>query len=235
MRRSVWLWLGLLAAAVVAIAGARGWLTPGVRDFATWAGGNRAARAALVTVQRVACPGAPFVLPADGWVGLLYADPRGPYSALRRHQGIDIFVDRDLPLGTQPVYAVADGYITRERDWVATLIQRIPSNPLNPDEQIWVYYTHMADEAGNDFIVDAFERGTYQQFVTQGTLLGYIGSYDGNVPSQIWPHLHLSIVRDAGGRYLNEAEIANTLDPSPFFGMPMHYAGRSGGALACLP
>ena len=41
----------------------------------------------------------------------------------------------------------------------------------------------MADEQGNDFIEPAFERGVSEVFVEQGTLLGYVGNYDGNMQS----------------------------------------------------
>ncbi|MDT8306823.1 MAG: hypothetical protein RRC07_12885, partial [Anaerolineae bacterium] len=115
---------------------------PAGRRFLQWWQGNDATRAALVTVQRDACPGAPFILPSDGFVGLLYADPRGPYSARSPHQGIDIFSNSDP--GVTPVYAAADGYVTRDSTWVSSLIQRIPDDPLNPGRQIWLYYTHMA-------------------------------------------------------------------------------------------
>jgi hypothetical protein len=35
-------------------------------------------------------------------------------------------------------------------------------------------------------------------------------------------HLHFSVVRDQGGRWLNELEIRNTLDPSPYLGLPLN-------------
>lgn len=196
---------------------------PRGRSFLQWATGDAAVRQSLLTVQRDACPGAPFILPADGFIGLLYGDPRGPYSAARPHQGIDIFSQGEP--GVTPVYAAYDGYITREPDWRSTLIQRVPDDPLQPGRQIWLYYTHMADRDGNDFIVPAFRPGTRELFVEQGTLLGYTGDYNGNSPRTVWVHLHFSIVRDSGdGRYLNELEFANTLDPSPYLGMPLHYA-----------
>ncbi len=179
-------------------------------------------RDSLATQQLERCPNAPFLIPAEGYIGLYYNDPSRPYSQARRHQGVDIFTDE--PIGTQPVYAVYDGYITHRWDWQSAVIQRIPSDPLNPGQQIWVYYTHMADENGNDFIEPAFDYGASEVFVTKGTLIGYIGNYDGNQPSRIHPHLHLSIVKDNGrGTYLNELEIANTLDPSPYLGLAAGY------------
>lgn len=209
---------------------------PRNRVFLQWLRGSAAERNVLITVQRDACPGAPFVLPADGFVGLLYGDPRGPYSASSPHQGIDIFsADRDVP-GLVPVYAAYDGFVSREADWQSTLIQRVPEDPLEPGRQIWLYYTHMADREGNDFIESAFAPGTREQFVEQGTLLGYTGNYNGNSPRGIWVHLHFSIVLDDGhGRYLNELEFANTVDPSPYLGLPLDYncSAAEIGALTC--
>jgi peptidoglycan LD-endopeptidase LytH len=196
---------------------------PHGRSFLQWATGDTAVRQSLVTVQREACPGAPFILPADGFIGLLYGDPRGPYSAARPHQGIDIFSEGEP--GVTPVYAAYDGYISREPEWCSTLIQRVPDDPLDAGRQIWLYYTHLADRAGNDFIVEAFPPGARELFVEQGTLLGYTGDYNGNSPRTVWVHLHFSIVQDSGdGRYLNELDFANTIDPSPYLGMAVNYA-----------
>lgn len=196
--------------------------TPQGRRFLQWWTGNDATRAALVTVQREACPGAPFILPADGFIGLLYADPRGPYSRSAPHQGIDIFSNG--PSGQTPVYAAYDGYITREPGWVSTLIQRVPEDPLRPGRQIWLYYTHMADRDGNDFIEPAFQPGTREFFVKQGTLLGYAGDYNGNSPRTVSTHLHFSVVLDDGsGHYLNELQFENTLDPTPYLRLPVNY------------
>ncbi len=207
----------LLVSAIGMLFGPQG------ESFVLWAVGDEAARESLIVSQREACPGAPFVLPADGFIGLLYGSSGGPYSRANPHQGIDIFSsDRKTP-GLVPVYAAYDGYITREDDWRSTLIQRVPDDPLQAGRQIWLYYTHMADGDGDDFIVEAFRPGARELFVKQGTLLGYTGNYNGNSPRGIWVHLHFSIVKDDGaGRYLNELDFENTLDPSPYLGMPVN-------------
>ncbi|MCA9933500.1 MAG: M23 family metallopeptidase [Ardenticatenaceae bacterium] len=222
-------WLKIAALALIGTAVAYAAYTtlrtlndPRSQTFVQWASGSPADRASLITVQREACPDAPFILPADGFIGLLYADPRGPYSNSHPHQGIDIFSDAEP--GLTPVYAAYDGYITREANWKSSLIQRVPDDPLHPGQQIWLYYTHMADRAGNDFIEDAFAPGTHEFFVGQGTLLGYTGDYNGSSPRTVWTHLHFSVVRDDGnGRYTNELEFDNTLDPSPYLGMSLNY------------
>lgn len=198
---------------------------PRARQFMQWAGGDSEERAALVTVLRDPCPGAPFILPTDGYIGLLYADPNGPYSAAQPHQGIDIF--SNAAAGVMPVYAAYDGYISREAGWRSALIQRVPEDPLQPGRTIWLYYAHMADRDGNSFIEPGFPPGVSELFVPRGTLLGYTGDYNGGALRDIWVHLHFSIVLDDGrGRYTNELEFANTLDPSPYLGLPLNYACR---------
>jgi hypothetical protein len=207
--------LARLAITAFDFGGARG------RQFLQWGRGSEAERAALVTVQREPCPGAPFVLPSDGYVGLLYGDPNGPYSSAAPHQGIDIF--SNAPAGVVPVYAAYDGYITREDGWRSALIQRVPEDPVQSGRQIWLYYAHMADREGNSFIEPAFPPGVREVFVKRGTLLGYTGDYNGDSLRDIWVHLHFSIVRDDDGRYTNELEFANTIDPSSYLGLPVNY------------
>jgi hypothetical protein len=80
----------------------------------------------------------------------------------------------------------------------------------------------MADPDGNSYIVDAFPQGTNELFVAAGTLLGYQGNYSGNSLNPTGIHLHISIVKSAAdGSFMNETDIKNTLDPSPYFGFPL--------------
>lgn len=228
--------IALVVLAAVALFGANP-ADPRNQSFLQWRSGDSSARSSLIIAQREACPGAPFVLPSDGFIGLLYGDPRGPYSVANPHQGIDIFSD-GAP-GEVPVYAAYDGYVSREPGWQSTVIMRVPDDPLQPGRQIWLYYTHMADREGNNFIIDAIPPGTSELFVEQGTLLGYTGDYNGTSARDIWVHLHFSIVQDDGnGRYLNELEYTNTLDPSPYLGRDVNYVcadGSSGcGTAACI-
>jgi murein DD-endopeptidase MepM/ murein hydrolase activator NlpD len=190
--------------------------------FTRWWVGDEEERKALITVQHEPCPGAPFILPSEGYIGLLYGDPRGPYSDSHRHQGIDIFSDGDP--GQMPVYAAYDGYVSRDPGWVSAVILRVPDDPLNPGRQIWLYYTHMAPASGEgDFIEAAFDPDASEVFVEQGTLLGYTGNYSGSA-RPVGVHLHFSIVLDNGsGSYRNELEFNNTVDPSRYLGMPVNY------------
>jgi murein DD-endopeptidase MepM/ murein hydrolase activator NlpD len=180
-------------------------------------------RADLITrTDLQPCPGAPFILPSSGFTGLLWGDTRLPYSPIHRHSGLDIFGDGDI--GRVPVYAAHDGYLTRLPSWRSAVIIRHPHDPLEPSRQIWTYYAHMADEAGNTFIVDAFPPGSVEIPVERGTLLGYQGLYNGG-SGRVGLHLHFSIVRDNGsGRFLDETVIENTIDPSAYLGMRLNYA-----------
>ena len=175
------------------------------------------------------CGDAPFQFPTDGFIGFFWDDSFRPGH---RHQGIDIFGGQ-AP-GITPVYAAFDGYLSRQVDWKSTVIIRVPDDPLQPDRQIWVYYTHMADEEGNSFIDDAFPPGTREQFVKAGTLLGYQGNFSGTPDNPVGVHLHFSIVKDDGnGNYLNELKIGNTLDPSPYFGLELNAHNATEKAVRC--
>ena len=175
------------------------------------------------------CGDAPFIMPTTGMIGFIWDDSFRPGH---RHQGIDIFAGTDV--GETPIYAAYDGYLTRQSDWKSSLIIRIPSDPLNPENQIWTYYTHMADPSGNALISEAFPPGTAEKFVAAGTLLGTQGNYSGTPGNPTGVHLHFSIVKDDGnGQFLNELKIQNTLDPSPYFGMSLNANENENGIPLC--
>jgi len=164
------------------------------------------------------CGDAPFIMPTTGMIGFIWGDS---FRIGHSHSGLDIFSGTES--GVMPVYAAYDGYLTRMLDWKSSVIIRVPSDPLNPGQQIWTYYTHMADPSGKSFIVDEFPPGTKNVFIEAGTILGYQGNYSGTSGNPTGVHLHFSIVKDDGeGAFLNELEINNTLDPSPYFGLPLN-------------
>lgn len=176
------------------------------------------------------CKDAPFQFPTTGFIGYLWDDSFRPGH---RHQGLDIFAGTQP--GLTPVFSVMDGYLTRQADWKSTVIIRIPQDPLQPDRQIWTYYTHMADADGNSFIVTDFPAGTSELFIPSGTLLGYQGNYSGTADSPTGVHLHFSIVRDDGqGNYTNELDINNTIDPSPYFQIQLNAKKNPAEIPLCL-
>lgn len=175
------------------------------------------------------CNDAPFAMPTDGLIGFIWGDS---FRIGHSHQGIDIFAGMEA--GITPVYAAYDGYLTRLDDWKSSLIIRIPDDPLQPGRQIWTYYTHLADQTGDSYISEQFPPGTHEVPVKAGTFLGYQGNYSGTPNHPVGVHLHFSIVKDDGsGSFLNELEIKNTLDPSPYFGLDLNAKTNSDTIPVC--
>lgn len=177
------------------------------------------------------CGTAPFQMPTDGYIGYLWDDSFRPGH---RHSGLDIFGGGKV--GETAVYAAADGYLTRLPEWKSSLILRIPEDPLQPGRQIWTYYTHLANPLGRSLIVDDFPPGSEEVFVAAGTLLGYQGNFSGTPGAPVGVHLHFSIVLDDGaGKFLNELEIENTLDPSPYLGLDVNANSNLDQIPVCPP
>ena len=175
------------------------------------------------------CGSAPFIMPTDGLIGFLWDDS---FRIGHRHQGIDIFGGAQV--NQTPVIAAYSGYLTRLPDWKSTVIIRIPEDPLQPGRQIWTYYTHLAGPQGDSYISEQFPPGTYDQFVAAGELLGYQGNYSGTPGNPTGVHLHFSIVLDDGeGQFLNELDIENTLDPSPYLGLQLNANYQAPSAPVC--
>lgn len=171
----------------------------------------------------LAASAAPFLLPTSGYVGFLWDDS---FKFGERHQGIDTFGGAEA--GVTPVVAAYPGYLTRRPDWKSTVAIRIPSDPLQPGRQIWLYYTHMATPEGSPLIEAVFPPGSAEVYVEVGTLLGRQGNYSGDPNQPTGVHLHFSIVLDNGQGFLrNELNIRNTLDPSPYLGLQVN-ANRAG-------
>lgn len=180
-------------------------------------------------LQGTRCGDAPFILPTDGIIGYLWDDSFRPGH---RHQGLDIFGGKEI--GETPVIAAYEGYLSRLPDWTSSVIMRVPSDPLEPGRQIWLYYTHMADADGTSYIDEAFPRGTNEVLIPAGTLLGYQGNYSGDPFNPTGIHLHFSIVLDDGyGTFRNELEIENTLDPTPYLGMNLNAKVNQDGIPTC--
>ncbi len=181
------------------------------------------------------CQEAPFLIPTDAYIGFIWGDFFRPGHT---HQGLDLF--GGAAAGVTPVYAAYPGYLTRLDTWKSSLIIRIPEDPLQPNRQIWTYYTHMAATDGSSFIVPDFPPGSSEVLVEAGALLGYQGNYSGDPINPTGVHLHFSIVLDQGrstehplGWFRNELEVRNTLDPSPYFGLPLNAAQNPSAVPTC--
>jgi peptidoglycan LD-endopeptidase LytH len=176
------------------------------------------------------CGDAPFAFPTTGVIFGLWNQS---YRVGHTHAGLDIFPASEE--GVMAVYAAYPGYLTRKSDWSSTVIIRIPNDPLDSTRQIWTYYTHMASADGIESFVSAeFPQGTAEVFVEAGTFLGYQGTYSGNPSSPTGLHLHFSVVREENGIFLNELEIKNTYDPSPYFGFDVDHQTNQEDFPYCL-
>jgi len=194
--------------------GSRRWL-----DFSAFKQ-NRDDYAEILLLPGMLCGDAPFAFPTTGAIFGLWSQSYRPGHI---HAGLDIFSATEP--GATPVYAAYPGYLTRKADWISTVIIRHPNDPLEPGRQIWTYYTHMADDQGEEsFVSEDFPTGTAEVFVEAGQFLGYQGNYSGNPANPTGLHLHFSVVKDDGnGSFLNELEIKNTYDPSPYLNLAVNH------------
>lgn len=203
-------------------------LGPRIQRIGTWFA-DPAAHPGWQLEVGTRCGNAPMLIPTTGFIGVGWRDGLWP---IYQHSGFDFF----SPAGADnvtPNIAAYDGYLTREEDWLSTVIIRHPDfpafegSPLEPGEQIWSYYTHMASTDGTvSYIDEAFPRGTREKFVEAGTLLGYQGTWSGNPANPTGLHLHLSIAKsNEDGSYTNEMEIGNTYSPLPFLGLEVNEEG----------
>ena len=119
-----------------------------------------------------------------------------------------------------PVYAVADGLLTRLPGRKSAVIVR-HDDPLRSGQKVWSFYSHMASGSGRESYIGAeFPPGSSGVRVRAGQLLGYQGVWSGNPLLPGYMHLHFSVVRAAAdGSFLNETVLENTLDPSLYLGI----------------
>jgi 4-amino-4-deoxy-L-arabinose transferase-like glycosyltransferase len=164
-------------------------------------------RAVTVTATVDACPEAPWRLPSDGSLGIQLVN-----------DGIDFFGNGKE--ASTPVYAVADGILTRRPEWVDA-VAILHEDPLRPGEKVWAYYGGMAAASGTDsFVAQDFPPGITDIPVKSGQLLGYQGTWSGTPQWPKWVHMFIALV-DAHGKSSQPQNItsADLLDPAPYLGL----------------
>jgi hypothetical protein len=128
-----------------------------------------------------ACPDAPWRLPTRGEMGMWWVT----YQLGIMGEGIENEI---------PVYAVADGLLTRRSEWNSA-VAILHDDPVRPGEKVWSFYADMADgEDGRSFIVPDFPPGSEGVPVEAGQLLGYQGMWSGSPGNPIWTHLQFTVV-----------------------------------------
>ncbi|HEX5943717.1 MAG TPA: hypothetical protein VFY66_15655 [Anaerolineales bacterium] len=163
------------------------------------------ARAVTSTVD--ACPGSTWRLPGDGSRGIQLRD-----------DGIDLF--GNAKEASTPVYAMADGVLTRRPEWVDG-VAILHEDPLRPGEKVWALYGGMAAANGTDsFVSKDFPTGITDIPVKSGQLLGYQGTWSGTPQWPQWVHVFIVLV-DAYGKSSQPKNItsADILDPAPYLGL----------------
>jgi len=155
-----------------------------------------------------ACPNAPWRLPTRGELGMWWLSGQLAFMGQGRQN-------------TVPVYAVADGLLTRHPDWKDTVaIQH--DDPLRPGEKVWTFYSGMAScGGGRSFVVADFPPGSEDVPVEQGRLLGYQGQFWAPGPV-FWVHVGFAVLpAKADGSFPVEMlteDGSRPLDPSPYLG-----------------
>jgi hypothetical protein len=148
-------------------------------------------------------------LPSDSTLGLQWRDG-----------GLD-FLGQGKK-GKVPVYAVADGLLTRVGDWTDA-VAILHTDPLDPTQKVWSYYSDMADANGTDsYVADEFPPGASAIPVKMGALLGYQGTWSGKPFWPAWTHLHFALLRpQAGDEFPKEIALKDMLDPAPYLSITM--------------
>jgi hypothetical protein len=158
-------------------------------------------------VAAESCPGAPWRLPAGAGRG-----------AQMQAEGLMLF-GRGTD-GALPVVAVADGRLTRRRDWLhAVAIEH--EDPLRPGETVWTYYADLgAADGRTSHVLDQYPLGTNGAFVPAGEVIGYQGTWSGRELWPAWVHVRFAVVRGpAPGEFPEALRPEVMLDPAPYLGL----------------
>jgi hypothetical protein len=167
------------------------------------------------------CPGSSWRLPSDGSLGIQWKD-----------QTIDFFGQGKE--GSVPVYAVADGLLTRLPDWVDA-VAILHEDPLRPGSKVWSVYGGMAAANGTDsFIVDDFPAGSKNIPVKSGELLGYQGSWSGTPLWPTWAHTFFAVTKATQNDvFPKNITLPNILDPVPYLGLGLESGNENPQPLKC--
>ncbi|MGB8984895.1 MAG: hypothetical protein WCC12_23725 [Anaerolineales bacterium] len=170
-----------------------------------------------------ACPQAAWRLPSDGRRGVQWNEG-----------GLDFFGQGNE--GRIPVYAVADGLLTRRDDWIDG-VAILHDDPLQAGKKVWSLYGDMAAANGTDsYVVEDFPLGSTGIPVKAGQLLGYQGSWSGTPSWPEWTHVYFILIRapEGGGQPQNVGP-DDILDPTPYLnlGLEPESENKNSQSLKC--
>ena len=174
-----------------------------------------------ITQGTDACPGVAWRLPSDATIGVQWRDG-----------GLDFFGHGNE--GKVPVYAVADGLLTRRDDWVDS-VAILHEDPLNPGQPVWSYYGSMVDANGTDsFVAEDFPAGSTNIPVEAGQLLGYQGTWSGTPLWPRWMHLHFAIIlAEDEDEFPIETKAEDRINPATYLGLAIPIENNNSQPLRC--
>lgn len=164
--------------------------------------------------QMKACLNAPWQLPSSSALGMTWQAQRLDFFGQGSEQRV-------------PVYAVADGLLSRLPEW-ENQVAILHDDPLRPGQEVWSVYADMADSNGDSTIIADFPPGSTGVPVTAGQLLGYQGTWGGR---PFWPtqlHLRFAIVGAAEDNTTAPPTASQyMMNPAPYLGI-MDNTGQAG-------
>jgi hypothetical protein len=165
--------------------------------------------AAGTTGPYTQCNNAPFIWPTYGKRGWYIWNSTTTYVTQdgdKKHDGVDILQVNQTE-NVEPIYAAADGYLTWLNNWSLRMEVNVDAAYDVPEHHVYLYYTHMADNAGNVSYINPALIGAKALFVRKGQYLGKQGR-KGTADELV--HLHISVSRTATE--------AGNIDPTKYFG-----------------
>jgi hypothetical protein len=137
--------------------------------------------------------------------------------------------------GELPVYATADGLLTRiplRPDAVA--IQQ--EDPLHPGKSIWTLYEGMASADGSvSFIAEGFPVGSFNVPVKAGQLIGYQGTWSGIPQWSTWAHVSFSVFNVDAQASLPVTTTTAPLEPTQYLGLLLDSSNPNLQVARCKP
>jgi len=167
------------------------------------------------------CPGSSWRLPSDGSLGIQFSEGSINFFGHGTENSI-------------PVYAAADGLLTRLPGWVDAVVI-LHDDPLRPKKKVWAYYGGMAAADGiESYIIEDFPAGITDIPVQSGQLLGYEGSWSGIPYWPKWVHMSFSVIDTSGQSTFPEKTTIETMfDPVSYLVLNIESENENLQSLKC--
>jgi len=173
-----------------------------------------------VTTEVTSCEAASWKLPSSASLGIQLRD-----------RGIDFFGQGNE--GKIPVYAVADGLLTRLLDRADAVALQY-EDPQRPGKKIWALYDGMASADGrNSYISEEFLTAVSVP-VKAGHLIGYQGTWSETPNWPMWVHVRFTVV-DVGDQLPGTVTSMTYLDPAAYLGLELDVSNQNIQTLRCSP